>query len=83
MKQKKQTPTKEHHFLYRFIYSGETIGRYKFVIATTKRNAHRAFISSIVYPLSFYDVKKTNKMPILFDGEILEPTIKMNQNELS
>lgn len=81
MNTKKTTSQKEFHFLYRFIYAGETIGRYQFVISTTKRNAHRLFIASIVYPLSFYDVKKTNKMPILLDGEILEPTIKIDKTE--
>ena len=79
MNKKNQTPQKKCHFLYRFIYAGETIGRYRFVISTTKRNAHRDFIASIVYPLSFYDVKKTNKLPMLFDGEILEPTINNHE----
>lgn len=50
--------------------------RYRFIIASGKVDARRKFIMVVNEPLGYYDFKKSNKIPILFDGEILESTIE-------
>lgn len=62
-------------YLFSYTYTGEQGMYYRFIIATGKKEAKTKFIMSINRPLSFYDFKRTNNIPVLFDGEILEQTI--------
>lgn len=67
---------KDTFYQFVYIYEGETAQRYRFVIAAGMKEAKRKFTTSLQRPISFYDCKKTNNLPLLLDGATMEPTIQ-------
>lgn len=63
-------------YLFTYKYITDQNLRYRFIIASGKIDAKNKFIMSINSMLGYYDFKKSNKLPFLTDGEIMESTIE-------
>lgn len=66
--------TQHYLFVYKYV-SDENNMYYRFIVADGKKDAKHKFIMSINRPISYYDFRRTNTLPMLMDGEILESTI--------
>lgn len=67
---------KNQYYLFVYKYVSDTTNLYyRFICASGKKDAKHKFIMSIVQPISYYDFRRTNNLPLLMDGEILESTI--------
>lgn len=71
-----QNEKKPHFYLFHYQYENEQNLHYRFIMANGKIEAKRKFVLNIDKPLSFYDFKKTNNLPLLVNGDIMDETIQ-------
>lgn len=70
------TEKKSKFYLFWYNYKDVSALHYRFVRAIGKKEAKHKFIMSFDQPITFYNFKQTNDLPLLYVGEVLEKTIE-------